>query len=163
MKYFKLLMGGALALLVNTAAFAQFDNKTPAFTEPGPGDKDYVYSLLVPEGITVTSKTGKVFKSGDTIGIPGTLITLMGQKDAEAAAAANEHFNNKSPMPKPEDRTHVMIALKVPEGVMIHSDDGRDLTGPAVLDLVVTAASMSKVKMTKPMGQDYVPMEWGSQ
>jgi len=166
MKPFRLVLSIVMAMFIGTSALAQFDDKTPAFTEPGPGDKDFVYSFIVPEGITVTTRAGQVYNSGEVIGIPGEYITLLSPKVAaeQTAAEAEGAFNSKSNVPQTEDLSQVAISIKIPEGAMLQHVDGRELKGPADVVMIVEQATVNRTsdEEHEAMGQDRVPLLWGS-
>ncbi|MEE4377691.1 MAG: hypothetical protein V2J55_09295 [Candidatus Competibacteraceae bacterium] len=149
MKLFSVrLLGFLLTLLISGVAFGQFQDKTEYFAEPGAGDKMREYMFVVPEGCTITTPEGATINAGETLAIPGSLITLMGREEAEKAEAANMPFNDKGTYTAEELSSHVMISLAVPEGFTISHTDGRTVEGPNDLMLIVQADA---VKHSEPL------------
>ncbi|NJN46520.1 MAG: hypothetical protein HC808_08620 [Candidatus Competibacteraceae bacterium] len=143
MKLFSVrLLGFLLTLMISSVAFGQFQDKTTVFTGPGTGDKMREYMFIVPDGVTITTPEGAMVMAGKTIAIPGSLITLMSEEEADKADAENMPFNDKGTYTAEEKAGNVMISLKIPEGFKISHEDGRSVEGGTDLMLIVKAETM---------------------
>jgi hypothetical protein len=144
----------ALMFTVSTA-FAQFNMKNPEenFTPSGRGMETDLYYFRVPASVTIEdTKTGKSWKGGEVIGVPGHYIDLLTQPQIEMAMKNNVGFNSKSDVPPaPKWPDMLMLELMVPAGFTIRNTDGRMVTGPSSITLIVGADSMKKEPMNKRM------------
>jgi hypothetical protein len=144
-----------ILMLVIPTAFAQFNMKNPEenFTLSGRGMETDLYYFRVPASVTIEdAKTGKSWKGGEVIGVPGHYIDLLTQPQVEMAMKNNVSFNAKSDVPPaPKWPDTLMLELMVPAGFTIKNTDGRTVTGPSSIMLIVSAESMKKVPMGKRM------------
>jgi hypothetical protein len=137
-----LLAGALLSLSAHATGFA---NKTPAFDAPGTGDAAREYTIVVPAGCSITTRTGEVINAGETVGIPGEYIKLLEPEVAQPIIEGGYGFNSQSDFAKASTQLNefAVIELTVPEGFKISHEDGTTIAGPRRVELMVTAANMA--------------------
>ncbi len=141
------LLGFVLALTAGTVVFAaedHFNQKNSVFQQPGQGQQGMMYTFVVPEGVTVTTKSGKVITGGQKIGVPGVYITLIDPMlEKHVVDEYGQHFANKNQykaLPATQKSDHALISLKIPEGVTVTKANGEVEKGPQDILLMVKAA-----------------------
>ena len=150
------LLGFILALTAGAAVFADdhFAQKNSVFQQPGQAQQEMMYTFLVPEGVTITTKSGKTVQGGQKIGVPGTYITLVDPMlEKNVVDQYGQHFANKNQyraLPATEKSDHALISLKIPEGVTVKKADGQVLQGPQDILLMVKAAEWGAVPAKLP-------------
>jgi len=145
-----------LVLLSTSAAFAQFMEKNRAFQQPGVGEEDREYMVLVPEEVTIITRDGDTIRGGETVGIPGKSITLLNTGEADQTIEAGELFNEykEKDMPAEQKQEYAVVEVKIPEGMTISHEDGRTIEGETTINLMVTSNDM---QASSPM--DESPIE----
>lgn len=146
MKNFPLLLSMTAGALLSLSAHATgFNNRTPAFDKPGTGNALREYTIVVPAGCSITTRTGDVVKAGETVGIPGEYIKLLEPEVAQPIIEGGFGFNSRSDFEKASTKLNefAVIELTVPEGFKIAHEDGTTIAGPRRIELMVTAANMS--------------------
>ncbi len=151
MKIFAPVMGLVLGTTLGFSAMASeedsygFGNESPVISAPGPGDPNFEYHLRIPQGVTVTTRSGKQYTSGQTLAIPGKYLKLLASKDTAGKFEDPTGFTNKKDVQviKPEERKNwAVVQLTIPEGATVERADGRMVKGPAEVDMLVLAESL---------------------
>lgn len=149
------IMSMALILLLGSmAAQAQFKDKS---FPNGLGQPELMYRFLVPEGVTVTSKTGEVMKAGSIVTVPGSNIRMLAPEKAKEQAndkAFMSSFMNASQyfdMPEEKTQDHTVIVLTIPEGVTVEGY-GKTLKGGSELVLMIANKGSEAMPDTHPAG-----------
>ncbi len=149
------IMSMALVLLLGSmAAQAQFKDKS---FPNGFGQPELMYRFLVPEGVTVTSKTGEVMKAGSIVTVPGSNIRMLEPEKAKEQAkdqAFMSSFMNASQyfeMSTEKAQDHRIIVLTIPEGVTVEGY-GKTLKGGSELVLMIANKGSEAMPDTHPTG-----------
>ncbi len=149
MKPFKIAVSvSLLSLCLAAPAFAQFNNEISNFAPAGAaGPEDREYYFRVPDGVEVVTRKGEVIKGGETIGIPGKYLTVLGPEKAEPMIKSQYGFDNKNQpvaqMTQADRRKYAVVAIQVPEGASVRTDDGkRVVKGPQTVYILALAESM---------------------
>ena len=134
MKMFVPIIGSMLGVALCFSAMASeedaygFGNESPVISAPGPGDPNFEYHFRIPEGVTVTTKSGKQYTGGQILAIPGEYLKLLASKDTAGKFEDPTGFTNKEDVEviKPEERKNwAVIELTIPEGASVERADGR--------------------------------------
>lgn len=149
MKPFKMVVSASLLLCLAAPAFAQFNNEISNFAPAGaagPADREYYFR--VPDGLEVVTRKGDVIKGGETIGIPGKYLTVLGPDKAEPMIKSQYGFDNKNQpvaqMTEADRRKYAVVAIQIPEGASVRTDDGkRVVKGPQTVYILALAETMS--------------------
>ncbi len=139
------LFGLLLALSLSMTALAQFNQRNMFPPEMS------VYTIVVPDGASVTTKAGKTYTAGQTVAIPAQYVTVV--EPAEVTPVINrygQHFMNKNQyqaLPPEQLRQYTLLSLKVPEGASVKRADGEVEKGPTTVLLMVKPESMGQFQM----------------
>jgi hypothetical protein len=150
------LFGFVLALMAGTVVFAEdhFNSKNNVFNQPGEAQREMMYTFIVPEGITIKTKSGKVITGGEKIGIPGVYLTLLDPMlEFHVVDKYGQHFANKNQyeaLPPTQKRDYALISLKIPEGVTVTKANGEVEKGPQDIMLMVKAAEWGMMPAKLP-------------
>ncbi len=148
------LLGFMLALVAGVV-YAQFDNKS---FPPGRGVEDTVYMFRLAPGSTFQTKSGKIIKGGETVGVPGKFITMIDPALVPVTIDKyGDHFVNKNQymsMPAEQKSKYAIISVQIPEGATLTRADGSVYKGPTDVLLMVEPKYGKTMKPTSPIMDD---------
>ena len=150
------LLGFVLALVAGVV-YAQFDDKS---FPPGRGLEDTVYMFRLAEGSTLQTASGKTFKGGELVGVPGKNITMIDPALVpQTINKYGDHFANKNEymsMPAEQKSKYAIISVKIPEGATLTRADGSVYKGPTDVLLMVEPKYGQTMKPKSPITDELI-------